>query len=169
MWHCGSMWHCGFVCQDIVCTAAGMQACRSAGNPTKTGCELTKSVVRLHRCQLREKRNFSPASVLKIDDGQPRAPGILPACAPTHDGALLDWRLPPGVRSSYGPVAAVVGALGDPAAGAPASGCAHSRLPPHAALPFVGSFLCWCARPVCLDNQTLLIAGPRSARIPRVR
>ena len=60
--------------------------------------------------------------------------------APTHDGALLDWRLPPVVRSSYGPVAAAVGALGGPAVGARASGCAHSRLPPHATLPFVGSF-----------------------------
>ena len=59
---------------------------------------------------------------------------------PTHDGALLDWRLPPGVRSSYGPVAAVLGALGGPAVGARATGCAYSRLPPHATLPFVGSF-----------------------------
>ena len=62
------------------------------------------------------------------------------ARAHTHDGALLDWRLPPVVRSSYGPVAAAVGALGGPAVGARATGCAYSRLPPHATLPFVGSF-----------------------------
>ena len=70
-----------------------------------------------------------------------------------------DWRLPPGVRSSYGPVAAAVGALGGPAAGARASGCAHSRLPPHAALPFVGSFLRRCARPLCLRATAGAAAG----------
>jgi hypothetical protein len=75
------------------------------------------------------------------------------------DGALLDWRLSPGVRSIYGPVAAAVGALGGPAAGARASGCAHSRLPPHAALPFVGSFLRRCARPVCLRATAGAAAG----------
>jgi hypothetical protein len=61
----------------------------------------------------------------------------VPATVPCR---LATATLPPGVRSSYGPVAAAVGALGGPAAGARASGCAHSRLPPHAALPFVGSF-----------------------------
>eukprot|EP01047_Picozoa_sp_COSAG01_P001818 COSAG01_NODE_44_length_32259_cov_19.234297_2_plen_233_part_00 len=89
--------------------------------------------------------------------------------APTHDGALLDWRLSPGVRSIYGPVAAAVGALGGPAAGARASGCAHSRLPPHAALPFVGSFLRWCARPVCLRATAWLVSHTFVQLIPRLR
>eukprot|EP01049_Picozoa_sp_SAG25_P001528 SAG25_NODE_69_length_17425_cov_289.898476_4_plen_331_part_00 len=56
-------------------------------------------------------------------------------------------------------MAAAVGALGGPAAGARASGCAHSRLPPHTALPFVGSFLRWCARPVCLRATAGAAAG----------
>eukprot|EP01047_Picozoa_sp_COSAG01_P021493 COSAG01_NODE_1248_length_11071_cov_30.622676_6_plen_215_part_00 len=56
-------------------------------------------------------------------------------------------------------MAAAVGALGGPAAGARASGCAHSRLPPHAALPFVGSFLRRCARPVCLRATAGAAAG----------
>jgi hypothetical protein len=38
--------------------------------------------------------------------------------AATVDGALLDWRLTPGVRGSWWPAAVAVGALGGPAAGA---------------------------------------------------
>jgi hypothetical protein len=75
------------------------------------------------------------------------------------DGALLDRRLTPGVRSSWWPAAAAVGALGGPAAGVRAPGCAHPRLLPHAALPSVGSFLRWCARPVCLCATAGAAAG----------
>ena len=82
------------------------------------------------RCSRRNVRRIRPAAF-----GLRRQ-----ARAHTHDGALLDWRLPPVVRSSYGPVAAAVGALGGPAVGARATGCAYSRLPQHATLPFVGSF-----------------------------
>ena len=59
-------------------------------------------------------------------------------CACYGDGALLDWRLRPGVRSSYEPAVAAVGARSGCAAGARASGCVPFPLHPHAALPFVG-------------------------------
>eukprot|EP01047_Picozoa_sp_COSAG01_P002396 COSAG01_NODE_64_length_29509_cov_1035.985209_2_plen_105_part_00 len=85
-------------------------------------------------------RFFSSNSFQKASGSPPVAAVTCLLPAPTHDGALLDWRLPPSVRSSYGPVAAAIGALGGPAAGARAFGCVHSHRPPHASLPFVGLF-----------------------------
>ena len=58
-------------------------------------------------------------------------------------------------------MAAAVGALGGPAAGARASGCAHSRLPPHAALPFVGSFLGTATSIYIEDADTIFFQAAR--------
>ena len=54
----------------------------------------------------------------------------------------------------YEPAVAAVGARSGSAAGARVSGCAHSRLPPHAALPFVE---------VGSESSVLWIVGTKSS------